>query len=141
MSFLSALPFLAPIRAIKPVIGGFVLLLIVSIVLHIVEMGLLEAVGLQKNLVAEAVSAIFLLLVLLVLLFRLITNPLITHFGNMNGETHGSARFATVKETAALTRNVSGLLIGRDPKSEKLLRYDGPEHLLTMAPTRSGKGV
>lgn len=77
----------------------------------------------------------------LLFLFRLITNPLINHFGDPDGETHGSARFATDKETAALTRADSGLLIGRDPKSAKLLRYDGPAHLLTMAPTRTGKGV
>lgn len=77
----------------------------------------------------------------LLLLFRLITNPLINHFGDPDGETHGSARFATDKETAALTRTDFGLLIGRDPKSAKLLRYEGPAHLLTMAPTRTGKGV
>ena len=81
------------------------------------------------------------LLVLAALTFRLVTNPLIIHFGDMDGETHGSARFATTKETAALARAHSGLLIGRDPKSAKLLRYDGPAHLLTMAPTRTGKGV
>lgn len=33
------------------------------------------------------------------------------------------------------------LLIGRSAKSGKLLHYDGAAHLLTMAPTRSGKGV
>lgn len=52
------------------------------------------------------------------------------------------ARFATDKEARPLTRASSGLLIGRDPKkSKKLLRYDGPAHLLTMAPTQTGKGV
>ena len=30
---------------------------------------------------------------------------------------------------------------GRDLNSGKLLRYAGPAHLLTMAPTRTGKGV
>ena len=59
----------------------------------------------------------------------------------MEGETHGSARFATDKEMAPLARTDSGLLIGREPKSKKLLRYAGPAHLLTMAPTRTGKGV
>lgn len=77
----------------------------------------------------------------LLFLFRLITNPLINHFGDPDGETHGSARFATDKETAVLTHADSGLLIGRDPKSAKLLRYEGSAHLLTMAPTRTGKGV
>jgi len=47
----------------------------------------------------------------------------------------------TNRETAALARAESGLLIGRDGKTGKLLRYDGPAHLLTMAPTRTGKGV
>ena len=53
----------------------------------------------------------------------------------------GSARWATGKEIAALARSAGGLLVGRDPRTNKLLRYDGPAHLLTMAPTRTGKGV
>ena len=81
------------------------------------------------------------LLVLAAIAFRFITNPLIIHFGDMEGETHGSARFATNKEVAPLTRANTGLLIGRDVKTKRLLRYDGPAHLLTMAPTRTGKGV
>ena len=81
------------------------------------------------------------LLVLAAIVLRVVTNPLIIHFGDMEGETHGSARFATSKEVAPLTRAETGLLIGRDAKTKRLLRYDGPAHLLTMAPTRTGKGV
>ncbi|GAA2890880.1 type IV secretion system protein VirD4 [Aminobacter niigataensis] len=81
------------------------------------------------------------LLVLAAIVFRVVTNPLIIHFGDMEGETHGSARFATSKEVAPLTRADTGLLIGRDAKTKRLLRYNGPAHLLTMAPTRTGKGV
>ncbi len=81
------------------------------------------------------------LLVLAWIVFRLITTPLIIHFGDVADDTHGSARFATNKEVAPLTRVDTGLLIGRDPKSKSLMRYDGPAHLLTMAPTRTGKGV
>lgn len=54
--------------------------------------------------------------------------------------SHGSARFATRKERAVFEGG-DGLLIGRDLKSDRLLRYDGPAHLLTLAPTRAGKGV
>ncbi len=54
---------------------------------------------------------------------------------------HGSANWATPKELARMTAGDGGLLIGRDPHSGKLLRHDGPGHLLTMAPTRTGKGV
>ena len=58
-------------------------------------------------------------------------------------DSHGSARFATRKERAALQDGPgnAGLLIGRDTDTGKLLRYAGPAHLLTLAPTRSGKGV
>lgn len=55
-------------------------------------------------------------------------------------DSHGSARFATRKERAAY-QNGDGLLIGRDTGTGKMLRYDGPAHLLTLAPTRAGKGV
>lgn len=54
---------------------------------------------------------------------------------------HGTAEWATPKDLNRLTRNDDGLLIGRDLYSGKLLRHDGPGHLLTMAPTRTGKGV
>lgn len=52
----------------------------------------------------------------------------------------GSARWATGTELQKLSVD-DGLLIGRDPTTDKLLRYGGPAHLLTMAPTRTGKGV
>ena len=78
-----------------------------------------------------------------ILIFRFIVNPMILHFGDEEGAdiTHGSARFADDKEIKPLAQNAGGLLIGRDPKSHKVLRYDGPAHLLTIAPTRTGKGV
>ena len=95
----------------------------------------------QEWWIARTIAGLLLLLFFVVLVFRVLTNPLIEHFGDLDGETHGTARFATHKEVAPLTRAESGLLIGRDAKTGKLLRYDGPAHLLTMAPTRTGKGV
>ncbi|NEI59348.1 TraM recognition domain-containing protein [Rhizobium leguminosarum] len=77
----------------------------------------------------------------IVLLIRLLSVPLITHFGSAMDDTHGSARFAGRREIAPLTKAEGGLLIGRANNSGRLLRYSGPAHLLTMAPTRSGKGV
>jgi len=56
-------------------------------------------------------------------------------------DSHGSARLASKAERRDLARSDSGLLIGRDADSGRLLRYDGPAHLLTIAPTRAGKGV
>ncbi|NKQ89787.1 type IV secretory system conjugative DNA transfer family protein [Rhizobium ruizarguesonis] len=77
----------------------------------------------------------------ILLLIRLLSTPLITHFGSAVDDTHGSARFAGRREIAPLTKAEGGLLIGRANNSGRLLCYSGPAHLLTMAPTRSGKGV
>ncbi|TCP77425.1 type IV secretion system protein VirD4 [Rhizobium sp. PP-CC-2G-626] len=131
---------MAPVRAFKPVFGSLSLLLIVGIVVAVVGDLLLAPLGLPKP-VAQTAIGLVVAAILLMLAFRLLTNPMIRHFGSMEEDTHGSARFATDKETAALAHAGSGLLIGRDPKSARLLRYDGPAHLLTMAPTRTGKGV
>ncbi|MFV1439545.1 type IV secretory system conjugative DNA transfer family protein [Phaeobacter sp. JH60H1] len=66
-------------------------------------------------------------------------------FFGMTGDSHGSARFANRKELKKLERGKGqedrGLLIGRNPHTGRLLRYDGPAHLITLAPTRAGKGV
>ncbi|TWC97598.1 type IV secretory system conjugative DNA transfer family protein [Sphingobium sp. AEW010] len=56
-------------------------------------------------------------------------------------ELLGSARFGSRDDVRGLESGDGDLLIGRSAKSGKLLRYGGPAHLLTMAPTRSGKGV
>lgn len=57
-----------------------------------------------------------------------------------SSETHGSASFATASEIRhAGLRKHRGLIIGRDRGG--MLRFNRPGHLLTFAPTRSGKGV
>ena len=61
-------------------------------------------------------------------------------FRKDRGDSHGSARFASKEERKAFLSE-EGLLIGRDFGSGKLMRYDGPAHLLTLAPTRAGKPV
>ena len=111
--------------------------LLVAVVLYFVTFALIPPTWPLARWIAGAV----LVVILAILAFRILTNPMIEHFGDLDGETHGTARFATHKETAPLTRADTGLLIGRDGKTGKLLRYDGPAHLLTMAPTRTGKGV
>jgi len=95
----------------------------------------------QQWFIAHMVANLVVVAFILSLSLRALTNPMILHFGTMEGQTHGSARFASDKEVATFTQSTSGLLIGRDSKTDKLMRYDGPAHLLTMAPTRTGKGV
>ncbi|ACM35483.1 MULTISPECIES: type IV secretory system conjugative DNA transfer family protein [Rhizobium/Agrobacterium group] len=132
---------LAPFRAIRPIGQAIVLLVLVTLIIGIGGSRLLEAIGYGKGSIPMMMMSVVFPILLIAMVFRLITNPMIHHFGNRNGDTHGSARFATNSETAPLTRNDSGLLIGRNSKTGTLLRYDGPAHLLTMAPTRTGKGV
>ena len=57
-------------------------------------------------------------------------------------DIHGSAAWASEKDVRAAYGAPAGLVVGREnTKTGALLRYDGPAHLLTIAPTRSGKGV
>lgn len=52
----------------------------------------------------------------------------------------GSARFGDRRDLAKMEAD-GDLIIGRAGRTNKLLHYGGAAHLLTMAPTRSGKGV
>ncbi len=54
--------------------------------------------------------------------------------------TLGSAQFGSRQDIKSLATNDGDLLIGRGQNGQ-LLRYAGAAHLLTIAPTRSGKGV
>jgi type IV secretion system protein VirD4 len=54
--------------------------------------------------------------------------------------TFGSARFMGEPGVARLTID-PGLVVGRDPATGKLIRHNGEAHLITIAPTRSGKGI
>ncbi len=127
---------ISPFRAVVYFYQVGLVFLVVALILAAIPFAIPEA-----WFVSRWIANIVVAIVILIFAFRLLTNPMIEHFGDLDGDTHGTARFATNKEVAPLTRNSSGLLIGRDRKNGKLLRYDGPAHLLTMAPTRTGKGV
>ncbi len=132
---------LGPVRAGAWFLKNIAIVVIVALTLSIGVEVTMHAIGMQ-NTWLHTLGNIATMLVVLALLFRLATKPMIESFGYAGGgETHGSARFATNKEVAPFTQGGAGLLVGRDPKTGKLLRYDGPAHLLTMAPTRTGKGV
>ena len=55
--------------------------------------------------------------------------------------SHGTAAW----DDGASLRSDGGLVLGRHKRGGRkpgpLLRYDGPGHVLTVAPTRAGKGV
>jgi type IV secretion system protein VirD4 len=58
------------------------------------------------------------------------------------GGVHGSAHFASADQIKSALGGPAGLIVGRENrKGGQLLRYAGQAHLLTIAPTRSGKGV
>ena len=53
--------------------------------------------------------------------------------------THGSARFADKHDLKSSGLQGRGVMLGQDRKG-RFLRHDGPEHVIVIAPTRSGKG-
>jgi type IV secretion system protein VirD4 len=58
------------------------------------------------------------------------------------GGVHGSGHFASADQIKGALGGAAGLIVGRENrKGGQLLRYAGQAHLLTIAPTRSGKGV
>lgn len=133
---------LAPFRSGRYLANNAVpMVIVVFVVIWVADWFMRDVAGLVRGDVLWHAGNIAVTGLILFILFRVISNPMIQHFGGAEGDTHGSARFATAGEIAPLTRSQTGLLIGRDPRSGMLLRYDGRSHLLTMAPTRTGKGV
>ena len=60
----------------------------------------------------------------------------------VNDTVHGSAQFASDRRVRETLRRDRGLIVGRENRrAGALLRHDASGHLLTIAPTRSGKGV
>jgi len=79
----------------------------------------------------NALAAIIIFLITL-FLFGKIPDP-----KREDTETLGSAKFADNSQKKILKNN-HGLIVGRD---KNILRYAGDSHLITIAPTRTGKGV
>lgn len=133
---------LSPIKLIRHLFGVLILFLIVGLVLGIgMKLILGSLLGLPHD--SNIYQTVMMLTALVVILvgLRALFQPLIMRYGYDDSDaTHGSARFATDAEARPLAQS-DGLLIGRDRKSGKPLRYAGPAHLLTIAPTRTGKGV
>ncbi|GFE77270.1 hypothetical protein NTCA1_49190 [Novosphingobium sp. TCA1] len=134
---------LSPIALIRHLFSVLLVVLIVGIVLGIgMPLILGKLLGLPHD--SHIYQMVMMLTAVVVILVgvRALFLPLILKYGGPDGDaTHGSARFATDRETRPLAQAGDGLLIGRDRKSGKPLRYAGPAHLLTIAPTRTGKGV
>ena len=94
------------------------------------------------GIVGAAAAIIVFLLVLQVLATRIGGDT--RHGGHDDKTLHGSARWATkadVRRTGLMRQ--TGVVVGGWPtwRGARTLRHDGPEHILTFAPTRSGKGV
>ena len=131
----------SPFRFARHLVRVVVLMLIVATVLILGSDALVWYLGLARYPLLHGLVMVLVWAAILVVPLRALFQPLILRYGGSAADdTHGSARFATAAEARDLTGD-AGLLIGRDRKSGKLLRYPGPAHLLTIAPTRSGKGV
>ena len=132
---------LSPVRAGKFLAGVALITGFLAWLLAILADAWAKSLGFASGTAMHAAFVVVALVPVALIAIRLLTGPLLVNFGDTPGATHGSARFATPRETRPLRRSPRGLLIGRDCRTGQPLRYDGPAHLLTMAPTRTGKGV
>ncbi len=76
--------------------------------------------------------------------FLVVFYLLYANFPKGNKKLHGSARWATKKEVENMGYfGGKGVYVGgyQDKNTLYYLKHNGPEHILTFAPTRSGKGV
>ncbi len=61
---------------------------------------------------------------------------------NKRSTAHGSAAWASERDLKDADLMVEhGVVLGQSRESQQLLRHNGPEHILVVAPTRGGKGV
>ena len=100
-AFLSLL--LAPFRADKYLLQSVFALLVVGLLLFGAVGFAADTLGV-RNTALHTGGDIAALAVLLALLWRFVSSPLLTHFGDAGADSHGTARFADAAEVAALTR-------------------------------------
>ena len=117
----------SPIRLIRHLFAVLILFLAAGIVLGLgMPLILGKLLGLPHD--SNLYQIIMMLTVIVVILIglRALFQPLILAYGGPAADdTHGSARFATDAENRAYAGD-SGLLIGRDRKTGRPLRYAGP---------------
>lgn len=134
----------SPLMLIQLLMGLGIATFGATIANMLVQIGLTNLLGTSGLLSGTIRMGVFVLLYLvawaMVIVFWAQMHGLDALFRRGHGDSHGSARFASRAERKAF-QSEDGLLIGRDLDTGRLLRYDGPAHLLTLAPTRAGKGV
>lgn len=132
---------LAPFRFARHIIGVVLFAMVLFVALFLLLMLAIWYFGLDKNGAVAQLGVFGISGAVVLVTAWMFVLPLLRRFDyGDSAYTHGSARFATAGEAQALNDD-HGLLIGRDVKTGKPMRYAGPAHLLTIAPTRTGKGV
>ena len=93
---------------------------------------------------------LFLVALIVIFFSTALTAGFITKSSRKNKDVHGSAKWAEFEELPDMgllpkgKNESAGVFVGgyRDKKDQlHYLRHDGPEHVIAIAPTRSGKGV
>jgi len=116
-------------------------LLVFKIWWSYLSMGLVAAV-LGKLINPERWSESPVILLIVVGMFVLV--PLLKWATSLDRDDHGSASLMgrrNIEEWKGKAAD-NGIILGRSmDSSQTLMKYDGDAHLLTIAPTRSGKGV
>lgn len=118
---------MSPIRAGKYLIGVIIVGGTVLIVLISVADLLAKKFGFTAGGILHTVLTYGGALITDIALFRMLTNPLIQHFGNQQSDdTHGTARFATNQEISSLTYSVLRYLLMLQKYSNYVVEPTGP---------------
>lgn len=109
-----------------------------------------QPVGVALRPQLDHLFIIFLVSLVLIFFITAFTAGFITKSSRKNKDIHGSAKWAEFEELPKMgllpyqNKESKGAFVGgyRDKKGQlHYLRHDGPEHIIGIAPTRSGKGV
>lgn len=90
----------SPLRAAAYLVQNGLFFVLVVMVVGFGLMAIMQAAGIRPGNPLWIVANLAYIVFLLLLLFRFLTRPMIDHFGDIDPDTHGSARFATKKEVA-----------------------------------------
>ena len=112
---------IAPVRAGRYLLGVVIIAFVGFVLAYGLAMALGSLVGMNLKSWWPLVFFVPAILVVAMVMVRMLTAPLLLHFGGDGSHSHGSARIATKGEIAPLRLASTGLLIGRHGHGQELM--------------------
>jgi hypothetical protein len=112
---------IAPVRAGRYLLGVVIIAFVGFVLAYGLAMALGSLIGMNLQSWWPLVFFGPAILVVAMVMVRMLTAPLLLHFGGDGSHSHGSARIATKAEIAPLRLASTGLLIGRHGHGQELM--------------------